>query len=362
MAQTEDDSMAKMVTETARKLFTDFETRAFEATLDDTGQQAAPWLEALWDRVEEMGFPLALLAESEGGFGLDPQLALGLVRQAASHALSLPLGETMLANHLLAGAGLALAEGPAGLVGGLDFRRQGAGWRITGRVQGMAWGRRLKVLVASDTQGRLARITKGWRVEEGQNLAGEPRDCLHIDTLITAEDSAESGLQPGQLQTLGALLRVQGIAGALEGLLARTIQYANERVQFGRPLSKFQVIQHQIAVLAGQTAAARASADMAAAAFAGRTADPAAFQRRIAAAKLRAGEAASLCAPMAHQIHGAIGITREFPLHPLTRRLWAWRDEYGSETEWADLLGTEVLQRGHRAFWPCLTETKGAAQ
>ena len=362
MAQAEDDSMARMVTETAGKLFTDFEAAAFAAACNHTGQFAAPWLDELWDRIGEMGFPLALLAESEGGFGLDPQLAFGLVRQAASHALPLPLGETMLANHLLSDAGLALAEGPAGLAGGLDFRRDGAGWRITGKVQGIAWGRRLQVLVASNAQGRLARITQGWRVEEGQNLAGEPRDGLHIDALITAQSCAESALPPGQMQALGALLRVQSIAGALEGMLARTIQYANERVQFGRPLSKFQVIQHQIAVLAGQTAAARASADMAAAAFSGRTSDPAAFQRRIAAAKLRAGEAASLCAPMAHQIHGAIGITREFPLHPLTRRLWAWRDEYGSEAEWAELLGTEVLRGGHRAFWPGLTETIGAAQ
>lgn len=356
MVLAEDDATSEMVLETARKLFSDFEVGAFEAAVANPRDQGAPWLPPLWEAVQQMGFPLALLDEARGGFGLDPLTSLGIVREAARHGLPLPLGETMLANLVLVEAGLNPTEDPAALAGGLDFTRESAGWRVKGVAHAVPWGRHLNALVGCDGAGRIARLTEGWQVEPGQNIAGEPRDRLILDTVVPQAEVVEAGLGAELVQALGALIRAQAIAGALEGILAKTIAYTQERVQFGRPLSKFQVIQHNIAIIATNTAAARAAADMAAATLPRMHNDPEGFRRRVAAAKLRAGEAASLCAPLAHQVHGAIGITREYPLHPLTNRLWAWRDEHGAEVEWADWLGANVLQHGQAAYWLWLAD------
>ncbi|MEX2520284.1 MAG: acyl-CoA dehydrogenase family protein, partial [Paracoccaceae bacterium] len=84
------------------------------------------------------------------------------------------------------------------------------------------------------------------------------------------------------------------------------------------------------------------------------------FAMIAGAAKLRASEAAGMVAAIAHQTHGAIGFTQEYRLHPLTRRLWAWRDEYGSEGFWAERLGAAGAAAGADRFWPALTALDNA--
>jgi len=71
---------------------------------------------------------------------------------------------------------------------------------------------------------------------------------------------------------------------------------------------------------------------------------PARFE--IAAAKLLADQAASDATRHAHQAHGAMGMTREYPLHHFSRRLWAWRSEYGDERTWSRTLGDMVAGLG----------------
>jgi acyl-CoA dehydrogenase len=76
----------------------------------------------------------------------------------------------------------------------------------------------------------------------------------------------------------------------------------------------------------------------------------------IAAAKIRVGEAATEGAGIAHQVLGAIGYTKEHTLHRFTRRLWAWRDDFGSESVWAVKLGNMVAAKGADKLWPMLAE------
>jgi acyl-CoA dehydrogenase len=140
------------------------------------------------------------------------------------------------------------------------------------------------------------------------------------------------------------------LAGALTQALALSVQYAQTRVQFGRPIGKFQAIQQNLAIMASQSAAAIAAADMATDALAG---DLNPFL--VGAAKARAGEAASIGAGLAHQAHGAIGFTQEYDLHDVTRRLWSWRDEFGTESEWNLVVGRAALAAGPAGLWPLLT-------
>src|SRR3546814_14314072 len=108
------------------------------------------------------------------------------------------------------------------------------------------------------------------------------------------------------------------MAGALDAALALSVNYANERVQFGKPLAKFQAVQQSLASFATHAAAASRAAAGAAMAIDGGT-DPG-FE--IGAAKLRANIAAGIRTHIASQVHGAIGFTQEFSRQRLTRRLW----------------------------------------
>jgi len=170
---------------------------------------------------------------------------------------------------------------------------------------------------------------------------------------IKGQDAATAKVlddRVAHLRAAGAALRTVQIAGALTRTLAVSVLYAQTRVQFGKPIGKFQAIQHNLAILAGQSAAALAAADMATGALATGL-DPVI----TGAAKARAGEAASIAAALAHQSHGAIGFTQEYELHYLTRRLWSWRDEFGNEAEWNAVVGRAALAAGPDGLWPMLT-------
>jgi acyl-CoA dehydrogenase len=72
----------------------------------------------------------------------------------------------------------------------------------------------------------------------------------------------------------------------------------------------------------------------------------------VAAAKAAASEAATIAARASHQAHGAIGMTKEYELGQLTRRLWSWRDEFGSERYWSRELGRQLAEAGADELWP----------
>jgi alkylation response protein AidB-like acyl-CoA dehydrogenase len=190
----------------------------------------------------------------------------------------------------------------------------------------------------------------------GANLAGEAQGPVGFDgapALASAPMAASDAAD--LLQRMGATLRAQQMAGALERILDLSLDYARERIQFGRPIARFQAIQHNLASLAGEAAAAGAAADAAASAIIRHGIDDERSLFAIAAAKIRAGEAAGAGAAIAHQVHGAMGFTREYSLHHSTRRLWAWRDDFGAESDWAMRLGGMVTRAGARALWPALT-------
>ena len=192
-------------------------------------------------------------------------------------------------------------------------------------------------------------------VTHAHNYAHEPRDTVRLDGhAVAAEDigATDAGWTRAELFFRGALFRTQLMAGAMDRTLELTVAYAKERVQFGRPIGKFQAVQQQIALLATQVAASGAAAQSAAEANSARLA-----RFEIAAAKARAGEAVGTVAAVAHQVHAAMGFTHEHPLHRSTRRLWSWRDEFGTENEWAAWVGHVAAQVGGAALWPFVVAT-----
>jgi acyl-CoA dehydrogenase len=147
----------------------------------------------------------------------------------------------------------------------------------------------------------------------------------------------------------GALATVALIGGAMERVLDLSIEYANTRIQFGKPIGKQQAVQQALAMLAQETAITAAAAQGAADAR-----DRGSAEFEIGCAKLRANRAAAAGVAIAHQVHGAIGFTQEFALHRYTRKLSEWRSASGGGAFWAERAGTFALEAAGSALWPRL--------
>jgi len=321
-----------MVVETADRLFADL---AADARLDFAG---------LWRQVAEAGFPSLLVPEQDGGFGGDWVDAVAVLRLAGLHALPAPLAEAIVAAPLVADAGWEPVESLTVFAPAAEGRVEGG--RFTGRLKSVAWGREAdRVIAVLDGALLRLRLADAADVARSVNPAGEPRDTLIFDGAPV--ETAPAGTD---LFALGALTRAALIAGALDAALARSIQYANDRVQFGKAIGKFQAVQQALAVFAEEAAAANCAAEAAA-----RAMDRGDALFEIAAAKLRANMAAQVGHATAHQVHGAIGFTREYDLHRWTLRLVSWASECGSERHWAEWLGGTVAASGADEFWPDLT-------
>ncbi|WP_346892306.1 acyl-CoA dehydrogenase family protein [uncultured Roseibium sp.] len=343
-----------IVTDTATRLFKDLFTAEVMRRAE-----AGEWLAEAWAALADAGIPHALIPEEHGGFGISERVAADLIRLAGFHAVPLPLVETMLGARLLATAGLDVPEGPLAFaaIGTCDHGTlvaEGKDWRLAGKAARVPWAREASAIVALVEEGGTARLVRvdrgGWRIEEGANLALEPRDTVTFDTHVSTDAVADVSLTGDALRMLGAGLRSLQIAGALDAVLTMTVDYAGERKQFGRPIGKFQAIQQSLAILAAQTAAASGAAELAAECLMGSP-----NLLLAASAKARAGEAAGAAAAIAHQIHGAIGFTHEHALHFHTRRLWSWRDEFGGEAEWTRRLGEAMIAGGADDLWPTIT-------
>lgn len=327
--------------------------------------EAGKWPAELWQALDEVGLTKAALPEAAGGPGLAFEDAMAALRRSAYHAAPVPLAETMLAGRLLTAAGLdvpngALTIAPVVLSDQLCIHNASCGKTLSGTAHRVPWGDLCEhaVVVADHDGAEMVALVRAAGALKGteKNLAGEPRARLEFDNTQVLAAAHLEGARV-RLETEGALYRSVQMAGALDRLLAYSIQYANERVQFGKPIGKFQAVQHMLALLAGHAAASSAAVDAAVEAW---TAVPDQFA--VAVAKARTGEAAGKGAEIAHQVHAAMGYTREHNLHFSTRRLWSWREEFGNETVWQTRLGRLVASQGADALWPMLTATSSGCE
>lgn len=268
----------------------------------------------IWTLLDGLGLERALVPETAGGHGLDWADLGDAFRAWGGAAAPVDLASTLVAAWSLDQAGIELPEGPLQL----EVARLAV---ATSRPE--AW----RVVVAGSQSEEVSLF----------DPSGEPAGVG-----VLKPESVRSGL---------AVLLAAQIAGALDAVLSLSTDYATTRTQFGRPIAKFQAVQHLAASLAMETAAAGAAAD---------------FGLRLyhdhptlaaAVAKGRSSKAATAGAAIAHQIHGAIGVTEEHDLHRLTRALWRWRDQTGGEHAWSQVLGEVVADRAAPDLWFWLTDT-----
>jgi acyl-CoA dehydrogenase len=394
-----------LVAETARRIFSDLcDPQALNRATDDA------WMAPAWSALEEAGLPLAWVPETLGGGGVGVADGFAVLREAGRAAVPLPLAETLLAGWLLSQVGIASPRGPMACGPAREGDRivLAGNSALSGRLRAVPFAKgagHLAVLAERDAGGSAVALvdTTALRIADGTSLAGDALNAVSFDGVRpTAVCDAPSGFDTGSLLLMGAAARAMQMTGALEAILDLTIAYANQRVAFGRPIGKFQAVQQSLARFAGEVAAAVAAAGSAAEAIAnaslmghaGATASPPPLWGRdrvggiaehpksgfpppltpphkgegdpvgasldegilleAASAKIRVGEAAGEGAAIAHQVLGAIGFTQEHVLHRYTRRLWAWRDDFGNESQWAVRLGELVAANGADALWPML--------
>ena len=322
--------MRQVLLDTAARIFQDACAKA-----DLEAAESGEFPARLWRVLCDNGFHLMALP----GSGVELGDAFRVLRVAGRFAAPLPLAEALLANRWLEEQGDGLNV--LGLWEATEGGGELAGTKASGWVRNAPWGRAAQCVLGLTANGELL-LGKPLRVTPGTNLAGEPRDRVQVE-------SAEPLACREPAHALLALSRAALSAGALERVLEMGVGYVQEREQFGRPLSKFQAVQHMLAVAAAEAAAASRAAEAAIDALE----DPR-FELEVAAAKARVGEAAGLVAETVHQVHGALGFTYEHPLHHFTRRLWAWRDEFGNEAHWQARLGRRICSLGADQVWDFL--------
>jgi acyl-CoA dehydrogenase len=341
-----------IVAEMATRIFTDLADPQTVTTAKD-----GAWKAPLWHALSEAGLPLAWVPESLGGSGASLAEGFEVLGAAGRFALSLPLAETLIAGWLLSRAGLkapqaAMTVAPVRPNDRIQFNADGT---LQDRAAAVPFARdtdHIAVLTESNNGPVVALVrTKDCRLSDGANLAHEPLNAVTFDG-ITPLSHAPVDIDSTALMLFGATVRSVQTAGALEALLTRSTDYANERVAFERKISKFQAVQQNLARLAGETAAALAVSTSAADTLAQSDAFDDATFLEAASAKIRCAEAASEGAAIAHQVFGAIGFTQEHVLHRFTLRMLSWRDDFGNESWWAAELGRRVARLGADDFWP----------
>lgn len=282
----------------------------------------------LWQSFAEAGFLDLLKPEEEGGAGLPLPQLYAVLTQFGRYAAPLPFAEAIAARALV-GAGVTLPAGPLTLAPALLRKADGslhAPLVPFGTVAD-------HVLAADGDQLLLLSCADARRIPSG--IASS-----QSATLVWADDRGAERLagNAAVLAPMAAATYAALLAGAMARVFDMTLQYCNERSQFGRTLGKFQSIQHQLAVMAELVAATGIAAETA---FQAEGRVPRLLPAAVA--KARASEAAPEIANTAHALHGAIGVTEEYDLQLFTRRLHEMRIAHGADSHWNRIVGEQVL-------------------
>ncbi len=288
--------------------------------------------EAIWSEIAGSGFLDVMLPEEKGGAGLSLKEAGNLFKLEGYFNLPVPFASTLLARSWLDGSGQTIPEGSVVIATMGVQISEGQGQIV---INKFPFGHRAARFLVLANQSCYLLAQEKAVVHEVYHAGLFASVSWRLEEAIELEVSAQA-LE--DLRNLAALAALVPSVGAMERIFEMTLEYANQRQQFGRPLSKFQAIQHQISVLAEQVWAARMAAQIACNSN-NHHPDP----NLLAIAKYQVSFVSDQVADISHAVHGAIGITEEYALHFYTRRIREFKSEAGTQSYWAKRLGHHVL-------------------
>lgn len=265
---------------------------------------------SLWQLLEPLGYADAFVAEAHGGIGLPLDEAFELGFALGRGGFPLPLLETAVARSVLAAAGV---PPPEGIIVLSDAQPAGRDAVALPQTPGLRHARH--ALARHDASWHLLSLPgAGARPGEYRPAVSGALDAAPLQGTL-ARFAA-----PHAAAVLTAPLHAAEMAGSLTAVLDMTLAYAADRKQFGRAIGQFQALQMEISLLAELVAFATMAARIG---CTGTVAAP--DELRALSAKLACCDAAERAVSIAHAVHGAIGITEEYPLGIHARRLHEWR-------------------------------------
>lgn len=296
-----------------------------------------------WATLTRLGLTTVGVPEEAGGSGGDVGDLVEIAESLAENGARTPLAEHATACWALAGSGVLPALGTVAFP-----------TRSSGAVQlTVPWAAHASHAVVL-TEGRPPTVldlrSDGVRITPGTDVAGQSLDQVEapVAALVPL-----TGVDTEDVSARLALLRSAAMVAAARGAYALTRDHVRSREQFGRPLVRLPAVgaalaRFRVEIIQAEAAVARALAE----------AGTPRAHAAASAARVVCGSTATEAARLAHQLHGAMGITQEYGLHPLTRLLWALRDADLPEEHWARVLGEQVLDGGEPHLWAELTGTR----
>ena len=296
-----------------------------------------------------------LMKEEFGGANFCFADIVPLIKLSAKYGLPLPFSETIIANYILSESNVKPTN---------DFSTLCCETSNITMVNDKVSGVLRSVPYLNITNFILAKINfnkkdyliyfenKSGKPTQLKNFLAEPRFDLKIEN----EDLIYFLDFPSKIDFENLISNIKSIqsVGAMEKILELCINYCSDRKQFGRSLSKFQMIQNHISEIALETAASGASIAIFQNQSKNKELNENFFDlKNTAIAKIRTGLASGKIIASSHQVHGAMGFTKEYELSYFTKNLNSWRNDFGNETYWQNILG-EMFIKKNKGMWEFL--------
>jgi alkylation response protein AidB-like acyl-CoA dehydrogenase len=291
------------------------------------------WDPALWAALVEQGWPGVAVPESLGGLGLGTVEVAVLLEEVGRHVAPAPFATTVLALDALIGAAETdrvedLLRGD--VLAGVAWSRQGdavraetdgSHWQVSGRPDPVLYApsAAVAIVVAETQEGPgLFRVD----LDRERPAPAEPAmdrtrqlGWLHFDgmpaTCLGGADAVAGLLNRGATYAAAEML------GSADRALTMAVEYAKERVQFGRPIGSFQAVKHRCADMLVDVEGMRSSVYWAAWCISADHRDAAVA---ASTAKIWCSDASKRVMASALQVHGGIGFTWEHDLHLFMKR------------------------------------------
>ncbi|MCC6925695.1 acyl-CoA dehydrogenase family protein [Novosphingobium sp.] len=337
-----------MIAETARAFFA--ENATSERTRKAMAGQGID--RALWQAFcQELGLSGIAIPEELGGAGLG-MVEFAIVAEAAgAQVAAIPLLGHAMAARAIAAGGTAAQQAewlPAMLGGEVIAACSGSnsvaatGDTLTGSFQFVPHGALAQVfvlragaglwIVRADAPG--VSITGHTTMDQTRPLATVTLDAAQGEALADSAAALQAAHEAGWICAAAEAL------GGAQACLDRTVDYAKERVQFGRPIGSFQAYKHRLADMMIEIEQARSAVYWAACAV-----DEQSDEAGIAlhAAKSFAADTMFMCAGNMIQLHGGIGFTWEHDAHLYFKRARALQTMLGSGNAHREQVATMIL-------------------
>lgn len=334
-------SEPNLLVEASTRLFSDLTNENARRRDDENGLDAEDW-----DLLRTTGLTQLLAPESLGGGGAGMPEALAVIKLAGSFGLSQPLVENaLLAAWLCARFELDVDDEPVSVafLHGSDQVEYSNG-KLTTNLTNVPYGASARwiYLVSRGDNPWIAKISGvACRYSRGKSLGGEPRDSAIVEDVRPSLFFRTPDLEiQNTLFAMGALANAAKMAGELESISRLTNSYARSRVQFSRPIAAFQAVQQHLVTIAQESALVSMAVEVAG----GTALGTPGWTLQSAMAKTLANSASFTATRSAHQVHGAMGMTQEYPLHCFTTRLWAGRQDYGTTPYWASFIAGTLAE------------------